>query len=63
MSRLERPGKRLKCFASVEMFDMSEILQKILIKYSPNGGRKSIICGESLSTMDKRALFDLKVIW
>ncbi|VDK33603.1 unnamed protein product [Taenia asiatica] len=61
MSRLERPGKRLKCFASVEMFDMSEILQKILIKYSPNDERKSIVCGESLSTMDKRALFDLKV--
>ncbi|KAL5110316.1 Histone-lysine N-methyltransferase trithorax [Taenia crassiceps] len=61
MSRLERPGKRLKCFASVEMFDMSEILQKILIKYSPNDERKSVVCDESLSTMDKRALFDLKV--
>ncbi|KAL5972073.1 Histone-lysine N-methyltransferase trithorax [Taenia solium] len=43
------------------MFDMSEILQKILIKYSPNDERKSIVCSESLSTMDKRALFDLKV--
>ncbi|VDM30823.1 unnamed protein product [Hydatigera taeniaeformis] len=61
MSRSERPGKRLKCFASVEMFDMSEILQKILTKYSPNDERKSAVCGKSLSTMDKRALFDLKV--
>ncbi|CDS42350.1 mixed lineage leukemia protein mll [Echinococcus multilocularis] len=61
MSRQERPGKRLKCFASVDMLDMSEILQKILLRYAANDERKSIVCGERLSMIDKRALFDLKV--
>ncbi|EUB64318.1 Histone-lysine N-methyltransferase MLL4 [Echinococcus granulosus] len=60
MSRPERPGKRLKCFASVDMFDMSEILQKILLRYAANDERKSVVCGERLSMIDKRALFDLK---
>ena len=62
MDKLSSSEKRLKCFASVDMLDMSEVLQLILSKYFTNDEHKLADNGENSSKMDRRALYDLKVV-